>query len=90
MTDLVNISDSHQLVMRFNHAPTKGFEVDVGTRTDVRIVNDLVIRDTKYWVVPSFNFLEDPMYRNLTLVGWVPHQKYVSRRHFFSSCKCEQ
>lgn len=32
-------SDSHDIVMRFNHAPTEGFESDVGSKTSIRIVN---------------------------------------------------
>ncbi|CAB4067137.1 unnamed protein product [Lepeophtheirus salmonis] len=31
--------DAHDLVVRLNHAPTQGFEVDVGSKTDLRIVN---------------------------------------------------
>ncbi|CAG0914885.1 unnamed protein product [Notodromas monacha] len=68
--------DSHELVLRFNHAPTIGFEQDVGSRTDVRIVNDLVLLDRKYYVVPNFNFMNDALYRDLTaLIGWVPREE---------------
>ncbi len=31
--------DAHDYVIRFNRAPTAGFEKDVGSRTDLRIVN---------------------------------------------------
>lgn len=30
--------------MRFNHAPTEGYETDVGSRTSIRIVNSQVSR----------------------------------------------
>lgn len=33
------VSDSHDIVMRFNHAPTEGYESDVGSKTSIRIVN---------------------------------------------------
>lgn len=34
--------DSHDIVMRFNHAPTAGYETDVGSKTTIRIVNSQV------------------------------------------------
>lgn len=36
------VADSHDIVMRFNHAPTEGYEVDVGAKTTIRIVNSQV------------------------------------------------
>lgn len=36
--------DSSDFVVRFNRAPTEGFENDVGSRTDVRVTNDHVFR----------------------------------------------
>ena len=29
--------DAHDVVIRFNYAPTRGYEDDVGTKTDVRV-----------------------------------------------------
>lgn len=58
--------DAHDLVMRFNHAPTKGFEEDVGTKTTIRIINSQVISK------PEFDFLNNPLFRNITIAAWDP------------------
>ncbi|KAG5893484.1 hypothetical protein JTB14_010535 [Gonioctena quinquepunctata] len=58
--------DSHDLVMRFNNAPTKGFEDDVGRKTTIRLLNSQVV--TKQ----QFNFLKSPLYKNVTIVAWDP------------------
>ncbi|XP_042884233.1 beta-galactoside alpha-2,6-sialyltransferase 2-like [Penaeus japonicus] len=63
---LGNFIDSHDAVVRFNHAPTEGFEDDVGSRTTLRIVNSQVV--TK----PEFNFWESPLYRDVALLLWDP------------------
>lgn len=34
--------DLHDIVLRFNHAPTKGHENDVGSKTTIRVVNSQV------------------------------------------------
>jgi len=39
--------DSFDCVVRFNRAPTDGFETNVGTRTDVHVVNGHVFVNTK-------------------------------------------
>ena len=40
---LGNFIDSHDLVLRFNNAPTEHHEQDVGRKTSIRIVNSQVI-----------------------------------------------
>ncbi|CAH1369290.1 unnamed protein product [Tenebrio molitor] len=58
--------DSHDLVLRFNHAPTKGFEEDVGRKTTIRVLNSQVVTRKE------FKFLESDMYKNVTVVAWDP------------------
>ena len=48
--------DSHDLVLRFNNAPTEKHEADVGKKTSIRIVNSQVVAK------PQFKFLEDKFY----------------------------
>ncbi|KAK3912515.1 Beta-galactoside alpha-2,6-sialyltransferase 2 [Frankliniella fusca] len=65
-SELGKTIDSHDVVLRFNHAPTKDYEVDVGCKTTVRIVNSQVISK------PEFNYLESPLYSNIKIVAWDP------------------
>ncbi|XP_059615545.1 beta-galactoside alpha-2,6-sialyltransferase 2 [Phlebotomus argentipes] len=58
--------DLHDLVMRFNHAPTEGFEVDVGTKTTIRLINSQVVSKAE------FQFLTSPIFRNITIAAWDP------------------
>lgn len=53
-------------MLRFNNAPTKGYEKDVGSKTTIRILNSQVV--TK----PQFQFLSSPLYKRLKLLMWDP------------------
>jgi len=51
--------DSNDFVIRFNNAPTKGYEKDVGAKTSLMIVNSQVVSN------PEFGFLDDHRTKNL-------------------------
>lgn len=65
-SNLGSFIDSHEVVLRFNHAPTRGFERDVGRKTTVRVLNSQVVTRQE------FKFLSSPLYKNITLVLWDP------------------
>ena len=54
--------DSHDLVPRFNNAPTDKHEEAVGRKTDIRIVNSQVVAK------PQFKFLEDEFYSKVNII----------------------
>lgn len=58
--------DSHDLVLRFNHASTEGFEHDVGKKTTIRILNSQVVSKK------NFKFLKSEMYTNIKILVWDP------------------
>jgi len=85
--------DSNDVVIRFNDAPTSGYERDVGERTTLRIVNSQVVGK------PEFQFLEragkgafasdatlvwDPAAYNATLKEWYSSPDYPFFETFFS------
>ena len=44
----MTFADSHDFILRFNNAPTEGFEEDVGTLTSMRILNSQVVTKPQF------------------------------------------
>ena len=52
------MTDSHDFILRFNKAPTAGFEEDVGTLTSMRIVNSQVVTKPEF-LFPHSSYYAD-------------------------------
>ena len=58
--------DTHEIVLRFNNAPTDKHAKDVGKKTSIRIVNSQVVAK------PQFKFLESKFYSSSAVLVWDP------------------
>ena len=54
--------DSNEFVIRFNAAPTKGHEEDVGTKTSLRIINSVI------FCQEQFDFFNNEIYDDVPLL----------------------
>lgn len=51
--------------MRFNHAPTEGYETDVGSRTSIRIVNSQVSRIFRPRIIVQFKYSDRKLVKQI-------------------------
>lgn len=81
--------DNHDAVLRFNGAPTKGFQVDVGNKTTIRLVNSqlITVEERRFVSDVQFNFgiiiLWDPAPYHASIFEWFQKPDY----NFFESYK---
>ena len=65
--------DKHDYVVRFNRSPTLNFEEYVGSRTDLRVINEHVFKNQKYndssWSDVDYNFIKSLMNESIMVVS---------------------
>lgn len=71
--------DAHDAVLRFNSAPTEGFEDDVGTKTTIRILNSQVVSK------PEFDFFQSSLYKNITMIAWDPSKYHGNLTNWYKN-----
>lgn len=63
--------DSHDVVIRFNDAPTGNYSADVGSKTSIRILNSQVVKNENF----SIN---DDLYKDTINIVWDPSDYIVN------------
>lgn len=78
--------DKYANVIRFNQAPTKGFEVFVGSKTTARTINSGVLANKKASYVGDGKFLENQ--KDIDIIAFSPKTSFdLNKKNIHNSCK---